>query len=101
MRVCWTARARTDLAEIHRFIAADSLPAAERIVKAIVAAGRRLDKFPESGRVVPESLTRDIREVLAPPYRVLYVVRDKSVYVLGVIHSKREMASVLRERTEP
>jgi plasmid stabilization system protein ParE len=101
MTVRWTARARTDLAEIHRFIAGDSPPAAERVVQSIVAAGRRLVQFPKSGRVVPESLTRDIREVIAPPYRVLYVIRERSVYVLGVIHSKREMASVLKARREP
>jgi len=32
MTVRWTARARTDLAEIHRFIAGDSPQAAERVV---------------------------------------------------------------------
>ena len=101
MTVRWTARARTDLAEIHRFIATDSPQAAERVAQAIVAAGRRLVQFPKSGRVVPESLTHGIREVLAPPYRILYVIRERSVYVLGVIHSKREMASVLRARSEP
>ena len=101
MTVRWTARARTDLAEIHRFIAGDSPQAAERVVQEIVATGRRLVRFPESGRVVPESLTRDIREVVASPYRVLYVIRKRSVYVLGVIHSKREIASVLKERGEP
>jgi plasmid stabilization system protein ParE len=101
MTVRWAARARADLAEIHRFIAGDSPQAAERVVQAIVAAGRRLVQFPKSGRVVPESLTRDIREVVASPYRILYVIRERSVYVLGVIHSKREMASVLKARREP
>lgn len=101
MTVRWTARARADLAEIHRFIAEDSPQAAERVVRDIVASGRRLIQFPKSGRIVPESLTRDIREVVASPYRILYVIRERSVYVLGVIHSKREMASVLRARREP
>lgn len=101
MKVRWTARARTDLAEIHRFIADDSPQAAHHVVQSIVAAGKRLAQFPESGRVVPESFTHDIREVIAPPYRILYVLRESGVYVLGVVHSKREMASVLKARREP
>ena len=55
-RVVWTRPARDDLHEIRAYIAQGS----ERYARVVAALGRgrRLRKYPLSGRVVPNSLSR-------------------------------------------
>jgi plasmid stabilization system protein ParE len=47
---------------------------------------RRLERFPESGRVLPEFLDLPYREVIVAPYRFFYRVVDRTVWVVGVWH---------------
>jgi len=47
---------------------------------------KRLERFPESGRRIPEFPELPYREVLLPPYRFFYRVRDKSVWIVAVWH---------------
>ena len=50
----------------------DMIIEALRDLRRLVAAVGRLREFPESGRVVPERNTPEIREVIVQPYRVVY-----------------------------
>jgi plasmid stabilization system protein ParE len=36
-----------------------------------------LEKFPHLGRVVPEEKDENIREIIFPPYRIIYQVLSK------------------------
>lgn len=45
---------------------------------------KRLERFPESGKRIPEFPELPYREVLLPPYRFFYRVRDKSVWIVAV-----------------
>jgi plasmid stabilization system protein ParE len=47
---------------------------------------RRLEKFPESGRVIPEFPELPHRELLLAPYRFFYRVKGKTVWVVAVWH---------------
>lgn len=47
---------------------------------------RRLERFPQSGRVVPEFPDLPYREVIVPPYRFFYRVVRKTVWVVAVWH---------------
>ncbi len=47
---------------------------------------RRLEEFPESGRVVPEFLDLPYREVIVPPYRFFYRIKEAAVWVVAVWH---------------
>jgi plasmid stabilization system protein ParE len=47
---------------------------------------RRLEQFPESGRVVPEFLDLPYREVIVPPYRFFYRLKEAAVWVVAVWH---------------
>jgi plasmid stabilization system protein ParE len=89
------AAARRDLREIRRFIERDSPRAAQRTAASIIAAARRLQDFPESGRVVPELRRADVREVIYRRYRIIYHLASARVRVVMVLHSAR-----LLERTE-
>lgn len=67
-----TRQARDDLAGIRQFISQDSPYYADVVVARVIVATERLTRFPRSGRVVPEWNTEDVREVVHPPYRVIY-----------------------------
>jgi len=45
-----------------------------------------LRKFPQSGRALPEFPDLPFREVILPPYRFFYRVREKNVWIVAVWH---------------
>jgi toxin ParE1/3/4 len=47
---------------------------------------RRLEQFPESGRVVPEFPELPYREVIVSPYRFFYRLKETTVWVVAVWH---------------
>lgn len=47
---------------------------------------RRLERFPESGRPLPEFPDLPYREVIVAPYRFFYRVSGETVWVVGVWH---------------
>lgn len=49
----------------------------------------RLGVFPESGRVVPERNTPEIREVIVRPYRIVYRLRPGLVEIATVFRASR------------
>jgi addiction module RelE/StbE family toxin len=88
--VLWTKQAQADLAAIRAFISQDSPHFAAVVVARLIAATDRLISFPESGRTVPEFEDPSVREVLYPPYRIVYrLVGDDEVHVLTVHHSSK------------
>jgi len=90
MRVVWTDTARRHLAAIHEYIAHDSPRYAMRMVDRLLARSEQLEQFPESGRMVPEYDDPRIRQLIEPPYRIIYRVRDNRIDVLAVVHSARQ-----------
>ena len=48
-----------------------------------------LDKFPETGRMVPEIMNADIREIIVYSYRVIYDISENDIQILTIIHAKR------------
>ena len=60
--------------------------AAVRLRQRAEHALRRLEQFPESGRILPEFLDLPYREVIASPYRFFYRIRGDTVWVVAVWH---------------
>jgi toxin ParE1/3/4 len=46
----------------------------------------RLNKFPLSGRLIPEFPGLPFREVIISPYRFFYRVQEKTVWIAAVWH---------------
>lgn len=88
--VFWTKQAQADLAAIRAFISQDSLHYASVVVSRLISATDRLVPFPESGRSVPEFDDPLVREVVHPPYRIVYrLVGIDEVHVLTVYTPRR------------
>ena len=94
--VLWTKQAQADLAAIRAFISQDSPHYASVIVSRLIAATDRLAPFPESGRAVPEFEDPLVREVVHPPYRIVYrLVGIDEVHLLTVHHSSQSFPAEL------
>jgi toxin ParE1/3/4 len=93
VKVVWSPVALERVGEIAGFIAQDSASAAKKWVGSVFAKVKRLGKFPESGRSVPEIKRPDIREVLHGHYRIVYRIRQGQIAVLTVRHGKQRLPS--------
>jgi len=100
VRVKWTIGAREDLVELVRVIAEDNPPAARRTSMKLRARSRDLSRFPEMGRMVPEIKDEMIRELVTPPYRLIYRVGPDVLEVLAVVHSRQDLMTT-RAFSEP
>lgn len=89
MRVVWTDAARAQLQGIHDYVAADSVGYAKRLVERIIRRSEQLIQYPESGGIVPEFNSAEIREVLEGAYRIVYRLRADRVDVVAVVHGAR------------
>jgi toxin ParE1/3/4 len=92
--VRWTPQAADDLQAIYDFIGRDSPHYAQVVVEDILAAIDRLERFPFMGRHVPERPREDLRELIKPPYRIVYRVADV-VRILTIFRASRLFPSSL------
>ena len=99
--VIWSETSEKDLTGIVESIAANSPSNAFEIFKEIKQKASRLYTFPERGRTVPELKDQGIilyRELIVPPWRMIYRISGKTVYVLSVLDSRRNVEDILLER---
>lgn len=92
MRVEWSDFARDDLDELVHYISRDSAFYARLFGEKVVRATRRLEEFPESGRMIPEAEDQALREIIVQGYRVMYRLESDRVLVLAVMHGRRDVA---------
>lgn len=94
MRVEWSDCARDDLDDLVRYISRDSAFYARLFGERIVLAARRLQHFPESGRMIPEAEDKTLREIIVQGYRVMYRLEAGRVLVLAVMHGSRDVGGM-------
>ncbi len=90
-KVVWSEEAVGDLEALAEYIARDSAYYAAAFVQEILDAGSSLSELSKRGRVVPEIVAPNIREIFVREYRLLYSVEESRVAVLGIIHGKRDL----------
>ena len=89
----WTEQAVNQLSAIAEYISLSSPVYAEQVLERLVFRLRQAQDFPESGRRVPESGHSDARELIEPPYRIVYRVRHEAVEVLAIVHGRQDLPS--------
>jgi plasmid stabilization system protein ParE len=65
------------------------------------AAIESLDGLSNRGRVVPELRVRGItayREIIVQPYRIIYRVEPREVWIVAVLDHRRDLDALLHER---
>lgn len=93
MKIVFSSRAKTDLAEIVKFIAYDKPQAARKWAANIRQSVVKLSDFPKMGRTVPEYGDETIREIIKGQYRIVYKIDDKNdtIVILTIYHAKRPL----------
>lgn len=92
MEVRLAESALTDLLDIRFWYLEQGAPdVGDRMVAEIVARVEALADFPDIGRVVPEFEQPFLRELVRPPFRVVYRREPKLVRVVRVWRSERQL----------
>ena len=87
MKVRFTPMAREQFLAAVEYIRRDKPSAALGFRKHAEQVLRRLEKFPHSGRAIPEFPGLPYREVIVRPYRFFYRSKDNVIWVVAVWHS--------------
>jgi toxin ParE1/3/4 len=91
VRVVWTARGRTRLAEIYDYIAPHSKATALAVVDRILTRSEQLATAPRSGSALAAFANDDIRELLERPYRLIYRIGAEQIEILTVKHYRQRL----------
>ncbi len=92
-RVSIAESAVHDLEEARAWYVRQSLPeSGERLVREVVDCLDQIAAFPESGRTVPEFGQPWLRELIRPPFRIVYRVDADRVRVVRVWRCERLLA---------
>jgi toxin ParE1/3/4 len=97
----WAEVAGNDLKNIIEYIAEDSPVNALKILNKIKQKASSLYTLPERGRIVPELQDQGIliyRELIIPPWRIIYRISEKKVYVLSVLDARQNVEDILLKR---
>ena len=88
--VIWSRPAKSDLKNIHDFIAENSRHYAKKVVHEIREKADILNELPAAGRMVPEIGSTSIRELHIFSCRIMYEIVAGDVHVLAVIHKRSD-----------
>ncbi|NQT70814.1 MAG: type II toxin-antitoxin system RelE/ParE family toxin [Desulfobacteraceae bacterium] len=100
-KIEWAEVAEKDLKGIVEHIAEDSPANALNILKKIKQKASSLYTLPERGRIVPELQDQGIsiyRELIIPPWRIIYRISEMKVYVLSVFDARQNVEDILLKR---
>ena len=90
--ITFTISAINDLDDMRAWYAEQQVPAGgDKLLREIVSQVERLGAFPESGRVVPEFGLANLRELIFPPFRIIYRLDESKVRVVRVWRSERHL----------
>ncbi len=80
-----------DLEDIARYISEDSPARASEFSRRLKLAVLSLERFPRRGRSLGFRMLGELlRERIEGDYRIMYVVRERDVVVMRVVHASRE-----------
>jgi len=90
MELKWTSKASSDLVRLYDFLAPVNKPAAIRAVQALTRAPAGLLTNPRIGERLFEFDPREVRRILVGHYEMRYEIRDSTIYVLRLWHSRED-----------
>ena len=100
-QVIWASVAENDLKEIIEYISEDSPCNALKLLEKVKEKASSLYTLPERGRIVPELQDQGIsqhRELITPPWRLIYRISERKIYILSVIDSRQNVEDILLKR---
>ena len=91
--VRFAASAVSDLEALRVWYTEQGVPGVgDRLISEIVARAETLSDHPETGRIVPEFGQPFLREIVHPPFRIVYRRKPESVRIVRIWRSERLLA---------
>jgi len=89
-QITFAASAIKDLEDMQAHYSGEGTPeAGERLTAEIIARVERLSAHPLSGRVLPEFNVEHLREIIYPPFRIVYRHDKNKVRIVRIWRSER------------
>ena len=89
-RITFAASAIRDLEDLKFYYAGEGVPdVGTKLVAGLISRIERLSPHPLSGRVVPEFNVEHLREIISPPFRIVYRHDRKKVRIVRIWRSER------------
>lgn len=76
-KIVWAPSALDDIDAIAEYIGRDSTDQAALFVTRIIEMTDQLEKFPKSGRIIPEINHKNCRKLIYGAYRIMYRIVKK------------------------
>lgn len=93
--ISFAESALSDLHAIRKWYTEQLVPeVGERLVAEVFSQVERLAEHPESGRIVPEFNVVNLREIIHPPFRIVYRLDGSRVRIVRVWRSERMLTLV-------
>ncbi len=94
--------AKKDLRAINNYLKKNaSLEIAKNELMLLKQACQSLSENPERGNI-PRELERvrvfEYRQIIHKKYRIIYQISENLVYIFGVLHGRRNISEILRQR---
>jgi toxin ParE1/3/4 len=86
VKVRFARTAQLSFQSALNFIRQNNPQAAFKFYDRVEQILRRLEKHPDSGRMIPEFPQLPYREILVTPYRFFYRVEGTTVFIVAVWH---------------
>ncbi len=89
-QIGFAASAVADLEEIPTYYSEQQVPdVGVRLVEEIIGLVEDLSQHPDRGRIVPEFERKNLREIIHPPYRIMYRRDRNRIRIVRVWRSER------------
>jgi plasmid stabilization system protein ParE len=89
-RITFAAAAIKDLEDMQAYYLGEGVPdAGKRLAAEVVSRNERLGAHPQSGRVVAEFNVEHLREIVSPPFRIVYRHDKNKVRIVRIWRSER------------
>jgi toxin ParE1/3/4 len=89
VKIQFTPSGRIQFLRAVSYIHQDNTRAAVKFRKRAEQTLRRLTRYPESGRLIPEFPDLPFREVIVAPFRFFYRREGKTIWVVACWHGAR------------
>jgi len=98
VKLLFTPSGRIQFLRALSYIQEDNPQAAAKFRKRAEQALRRLTRYPESGRLIPEFPDLPFREVIVAPYRFFYRCAGRTIWVVACWHGAQLPIEPVQEK---
>lgn len=92
MQIRFARSALDDLLEIQQHYREQGVPdVGTRLSAELIAHIEQLEQHPDIGRIVPEFSVNHLRELIHPPFRIVYWRDELAINIIRIWRSEREL----------